>query len=292
LEESFVFEADQSVYLEKSIYDPTSVRKSVDKHKSVLLIVEDNQEVKEYIRMTFSAQYNVIEAGNGQEALQMVKNLNPDIIISDIKMPVMDGVTFCQKLKSDINTSHIPIILLTAKSAVESVLEGAKVGAELYVTKPFQPELLKLQVENLISNRNRIIQKFILGEVSHTQEISENPLDNELLNKAIKTIMQNLANDTFSVEELASAVNMSRSNLFRKLKSLTGQSPLEFIFSMRLKKSLELLLHRKMNVSEIAFEVGFKNPSSFTKAFKKQFGKSPSLFLKEITDKELINERD
>jgi AraC-like DNA-binding protein len=97
---------------------------------------------------------------------------------------------------------------------------------------------------------------------------------------------------TFSVEELASAVNMSRSNLFRKLKSLTGQSPLEFIFSMRLKKSLELLLHRKMNVSEIAFEVGFKNPSSFTKAFKKQFGKSPSLFLKEITDKELINERD
>jgi AraC-like DNA-binding protein len=164
-----------------------------------------------------------------------------------------------------------------------------EVGAELYIPKPFQPELLKLQVENLISGRKRIIQKYQSGEISEVKDITKNPMDGIFMDKVIGWINKNMDNDEFSVEELGSDVGMSRSNLFRKLKAITGQTPIEFIYFIRLQRSMQLLLERKLNVSEIAYEVGFKNPSSFSKSFKKQFGKSPSQFLSDLIEKQSGN---
>lgn len=281
---TFVSETDRSIYADEPV--SKAMISSGTEGKPHLLIVEDNQEVREYIRMTFAGHYNVMEAGNGSEALEIITHENPDVVISDVMMPVMDGIEFCQKLKTNIETCHIPVILLTAKSALENIMEGVEVGADLYIPKPFQPDLLKLQVENLISSRNRIIQKFQSGEISVPKEITKNPLDELFMEKIISQVMKNLDNDDFSVEELGEIIGMSRSNLFRKLKAITGQTPIEFIYFVRIKRSMELLLERKMNVSEIAWEVGFKNPSSFSKSFKKQFGKSPSQFLNDLIEKQ------
>jgi AraC-like DNA-binding protein len=204
-------------------------------------------------------------------------------------MSGMDGILLCQKIKTSIETCHIPVILLTAKTALESVMEGAEVGADLYIPKPFQPELLKLQVENLITSRKKIISKFQSGEIFIPKDITRNPLDEVFMEKVIKLVMENLDNDDFSVEDLGASVGMSRSNLFRKLKAITGQTPVEHIYFIRLKKAMEFLLERKLNVSEIAYRVGFKNPSSFSKSFKKQFGKSPYVYLQNIIEEQNHN---
>ena len=279
--EPYVSETDRSIFYDEPINKSIPQGRSEDLDKPLLLVVEDNQEIREYVRMILAGQYKVIEANNGLEALDLIAHENPDVVISDVMMPEMDGIELCRKLKAEIETSHIPVILLTAKTALENIMEGVEVGADLYIPKPFQPELLKLQIGNLILSRNRIIQKFQSGEISVPKEITRNPLDEVFMDKVINLVMKNIANDNFSVEELGETIGMSRSNLFRKLKAITGQTPIEFIYFIRIKRSMELLLERKLNVSEIAWEVGFKNPSSFSKSFKKQFGKSPSQLLNE-----------
>jgi signal transduction histidine kinase/ligand-binding sensor domain-containing protein/DNA-binding response OmpR family regulator len=282
----FVLETDTTIYAEEHLSKPVTGSFADDKDKPTLLIVEDNLELREYLAMLFIGQYRVFESGNGVEAMETMATDHPDIIISDVMMPDMDGIELCRKIKSSINTCHIPIILLTAKTALENVMEGVEVGADLYISKPFQPDLLKLQVENLILSRKRIIQKFRSGEISTIKDITINPLDEIFMDKVVGWIMKNIDNDEFGVEELGQDVGMSRSNLFRKLKAITGQTPIEFIYFVRLKRSMELLLERKLNVSEIAYEVGFKNPSSFSKSFKKQFGQSPSQFLNELIERQ------
>jgi len=198
-------------------------------------------------------------------------------------MPEMDGIELCKMVKTDINISHIPFILLSAKSNIESKIEGLQTGADDYIPKPFHPDILKLRVQKLIEDQRRLIEKFkVDGGIIIPKNIAKNPLDEKFLQHIIDSIKANMGNDEFSVEELGSMVAMSRSNLFRKLKAIIGQTPIEFIYYIRLKHAMELLLERKMNVSEIAYEVGFKNPSSFSKSFKKQFGKSPSDFLGNI----------
>jgi signal transduction histidine kinase/DNA-binding response OmpR family regulator len=279
--DSFIFEPDRSMYADVHLFKTSSSAEPDAGSKPLLLIVEDNLEVREYVRMIFSGHYQVLEAGNGLEALHVIGHENPDVVISDVMMPEMDGIELCQKIKTDIETCHIPVILLTARTATENIVEGIEVGADLYIPKPFQPELLKLQVENLISSRNKIIQKFRSGEIFIPKELTKHPLDELFLEKIINMVMKNLDNDNFSVEELGETIGMSRSNLFRKLKAITGQTPMEFIYFIRIKHSMELLLERRLNVSEIAYEVGFKSPSSFSKSFKSQFGKSPSEYLKE-----------
>lgn len=247
-----------------------------------LLVVEDNVEVQEYLAALFSKDYKVWKADNGIEALESVRKSEPNVIVSDIMMPEMDGLELCKKIKNDINTCHIPVLLLTAKADVSDNIKGVETGADDYVAKPFSPELLLARVASLIENRRRIIEKFNSGEGFIPASVTKNPLDEAWLGKIMTIINNNIDNEAFSVEELGQSIGMSRSNLFRKLKAITGKTPIEFIYFIRLKRGMELLLERKLSVSQIAYEVGFGNPSSFSKSFKKQFRKSPSDFLANI----------
>ncbi|MFP5039905.1 two-component regulator propeller domain-containing protein [Parasediminibacterium sp. JCM 36343] len=258
------------------------------KAKDSLLLVDDNIEVLDYLEMVFQNKYNVDRAINGLEALEYLKNHEPDLILSDVMMPEMDGIQLCKELKTNINTSHIPLILLTAKATVENTLAGLQIGADDYISKPFNPDILKAKVTNFIEGQKRIIEKFVNADngVIIPKDIAKNPLDEEFLQNVMDAVTKNLDNEEFSVEELGSMVAMSRSNLFRKLKAVTGQTPIEFIYHFRLRKAMEMLLERKLSVSQISYEVGFKSPSSFTKSFKKQYGKSPTSFLNNAIDEQ------
>lgn len=249
--------------------------------KNNILLVDDNVEVLDYLEMIFKEKYNTARALNGLEALEYIMQYEPDLIVSDVMMPEMDGIAFCKALKININTCHIPLILLTAKATVENTLEGLQFGADDYIAKPFNPDILKAKVANFIEAQKRIIEKFVSADsgVIIPKDITRNPLDEAFLQNVIDAVTKNLDNDEFSVEELGSVVAMSRSNLFRKLKAVTGQTPIEFIYQFRLHKGMEMLLERKLSVSQISFEVGFKSASSFTKSFKKKFGKAPTDFL-------------
>ncbi|WP_106831403.1 hybrid sensor histidine kinase/response regulator transcription factor [Parabacteroides pacaensis] len=247
-----------------------------------VLLVDDNEEVLEFLGALFHDKYRVKKALNGQEALAQIAISEPDLIISDVIMPVMDGIELCRQVKNNISTCHIPFILLTAKSSVEHVISGIEQGADDYITKPFNSELLKIRAFKLIESRKRLIEKFRSGADIDPQELSINPLDQEFVEKVLEVIMQHLDEETFGVEELSSLVYMSRTTLFRKLKAITGQTPIEFIYSTRLKQSRILLAERRLNISEVAYDVGFKNPSSFSKAFRKQFGISPTDFINSL----------
>lgn len=249
--------------------------------KPELLLVDDNDEVLEFLSLLFQDHYRITRALNGQEALACVQQREPQAIISDVMMPVMDGLELCRNLKSNLDTCHVPLILLTARARVESEMEGIGVGADDYVAKPFHPDLLRLRVQTLIENRQQLIRKYQSADEIIPKDLTRNPLDEAFLQKVIQSIEQNLSNEEFSVEELGECVCMSRSNLFRKLKALTGQTPLEFIYFIRLKHAMQLLLERKYSIAEITYEVGFKNPSSFSKSFRKQFGKAPTEYLQE-----------
>ncbi|WP_207420367.1 hybrid sensor histidine kinase/response regulator transcription factor [Desertivirga brevis] len=258
------------------------IAKSENQKKTKLLIVEDNKEILDYLEMLFESQYSVARAMNGLEALEIIKENEPELIISDMMMPLMDGKELCKQIKSDLNTSHIPFILLTAKTTDDDKLQGLQTGADDYIAKPFHPEILKVKAENLIESKRRLIEKYRGDGVIIPKDIAKNPLDEQFLQKVLDTINANLANDEFSVEDLGAAVFMSRSHLFRKLKAITGQTPIELIYQVRIKHSMDLLLQRKLSISEIAYEVGFKNPSSFTSSFKKQYGKSPKEYLGDV----------
>lgn len=286
-ERNFVFSYDVNDLVEDSILTKDE-HLNRTKTKDSLLLVDDNVEVLDYLEIVFQSQYNIARAENGVLALEYLKNHEPTLIISDVMMPEMDGVTLCKKIKTNVLTSHIPIILLTAKATVENTLEGLHIGANDYVPKPFHPNVLKAKVRNFIETRRRLIEKFeqTEGGVVVPKNITHNPLDEEFMYNVLEAINKNLDNEEFSVEELGSMVAMSRSNLFRKLKAITGQTPVEFLYFIRMNKAMQLLLQRKHSVSQISFEVGFKSPSSFTKSFKKQFGKSPTEYLNDAITKQ------
>ena len=250
--------------------------------KPELFIVDDNEEILAFLEMLFKNQYQVRKAQNGIEAIESIRRQEPDLIISDVMMPKMNGIELCRIIKDHLTTCHIPVILLTAKSATEDAIEGIGTGADDYVPKPFNAGFLRIRVEKLIESQKRLTEKF-RGNAAHVPgNVLLNPTEDAFLEKITECIKDNINNEEFSVVELGSIVGMSRSNLFRKLKAITGQTPIEFIYFIRLKYSVDLLLERKLNVSEIAYEVGFKNPSSFSKSFRKQFGKSPSAYLNDI----------
>ena len=280
VEHSYVFDYNVNELVDDSIL---SQGEHLDRNKAkdTLLLVDDNVEVLDYLEMVFQNQYNIARAENGALALDYLQNHEPDLIISDVMMPEMDGITLCKEIKTNVLISHIPIILLTAKATVNNTLEGLKIGADDYVPKPFYPDVLRVKVQNFIEAKKRLIEKFVQteGGVVIPKNITHNPLDEEFMNNVLAAINKNMDNEEFSVEELGSMVAMSRSNLFRKLKAITGQTPVEFIYFIRMNRAMQLLLERKHSVSQISFEVGFKSPSSFTKSFKKQFGKAPTDFL-------------
>ncbi|UXX78648.1 response regulator [Reichenbachiella carrageenanivorans] len=248
----------------------------VSDKQSSLLIVEDNAGVRDFIKSFFEADYQVFEATDGQEGVDMAKRIIPDLIISDVMMPRIDGVFMTRKLKEDMLTSHIPIILLTAKASLEHKVEGLGTGADDYLTKPFEGDELVARVESLISNRIKLRE--IYGkELSGTNNREQLPLiEQRFIELAEQHILENLQQGDYDVQQLSEAMKIERSTLYRKLKAITGMTPTLFIRTIRLTKAMELLKNEQMSISEIAFAVGFSSSEYFSKIFKKQYGQVPS----------------
>ncbi len=241
----------------------------------ILLIIEDNEDVVTYIQSLLDKQYTIYVAQNGQAGIEEAIRLVPDIIISDVMMPIKNGYEVCEALKKEERTDHIPIILLTAKSSQKDKIEGLKYGADAFLTKPFYKEELLLRIEQLVAIRQKLQQRYA---VDITTPTIDQPVENIFLTKILKSIEVHLDDATFSVPELAATLAMSKSQLYRKLKALTGETPSYYIRITRLKKGKELLQTTQMNISEIAYEVGFTDPNYFSRSFQQQFGKSPSDF--------------
>lgn len=259
-------------------------RKHNEKEKNTelftILIVEDNIELNNYLSKCFIDDYSVITAFNGLEALKLLENLSPDIIITDIVMPEMDGLTLCRQIKTNTLFSHIPVIMLTAKTDIQHKIEGIEVGADAYIEKPFSIEHLEAQIVNLLENREKLRRNFINSPFSGLKSFGKNKADDTFLNKTIEIIEFNITNIEFSVDELSQHLNMSRSNLHRKLKGISGLSPNDFIRLVRLKKAVKLMEEGETRINEICFLVGFNSPSYFAKCFQKQYGVLPKDFLK------------
>ena len=254
--------------------------KEIDEKKSdntIVLIVEDNKDVREYVREILHKDYFIEEAINGEQGVRKAEKIIPDLIISDIMMPKMDGNQLTRILKNEEKTSHIPIILLTAKGEQESRIEGLETGADDYLTKPFDTDELRIRIKNLIENRRKLHEKFRRDGLIPLREGKHfGKLDQNFIDKINKTINIHLSEEQFSIEDLGNEVNMSRSQVHRKLTALTGKSPSLYMRSLRLAKARELILNQSGNISEIAYSVGFSSPAYFTRCFKEEFGIPPS----------------
>ncbi len=255
------------------------------KEKPFLLIVEDNAEMRRYIREVLVTQYRIGEAGNGQEGLRMARETIPDLIISDVMMPEMDGFEFCRQVKLDERTSHIPVILLTARGSDESKIQGLEIGADDYVVKPFSTRLLRVRVQNLIEQRRRLREKFKKSSPLTLKEIAVTPLDERFLKRACEVVERHLADPRFGVKEFAREMGLSRVQLHRKIRALTDASATEFIRCLRIQRAVELLDKGVGSISEVAYEVGFNNLSYFTSCFKARMGVTPSQYLKQCKPK-------
>jgi DNA-binding response OmpR family regulator len=242
----------------------------------LLLIVEDNEEVRRYLCDTFAGSYQVMEAEHGLEGLRKAVEAVPDLVISDLMMPRMDGLELCRHLKTDDRTSHIPVIMLTARASVESKLDGLETGADDYVTKPFHPEELRVRVRNLIDGRRNLRARFGREVKLQPKDITISSADEKFLQNAIAVVEKHLSDSGFSVEALENEMMMSKMQLYRKLKALTDQSPSEFVRTLRLKRAASLISQRSGSISEIAYGVGFNNLSYFAKCFKEHYGVPPS----------------
>jgi CheY-like chemotaxis protein len=258
--------------------DRSDPEKQGTREKNIILVVEDNPDVREYIRGPLQPDYTVVEAADGKEGIHKAKTIIPDLVISDIMMPGTDGYELCRTLKKDIKTSHIPVILLTAKASEESIIEGLETGADDYITKPFSTRILEARVKNLIELRRQLHIKMNREMTLQPAEISVSSMDQKFLKELQEMIEKNLADPGFNVEQLANKLYMSQSTLYRKILALTGETVTEFIRSYRLKRAAQLLKARFGNVTEVAFEVGFSNTAYFTKCFKKKFHRLPSQF--------------
>jgi len=252
--------------------------KDTKEQKPIILIVEDHDELRKHLVKQFSQKYSVIDSGNGREALNLALEHIPDLIISDIIMPEMDGIELCSRLKSNEKTSHIPILLLTAKASDEDQLKGMTSGADAYLPKPFDNKLLMASVKNMIESRKKLKEKYSRNLLIEPTEISITSLDEKFLRKAISLVEKNISDPTYSVELFSRDIGMSRSHLHRKFVGLTGHSPSSFIRTIRMKRAAQLLTKGQLTVSEILFEVGIKSRSYFTKSFREQFGESPTDF--------------
>ena len=250
--------------------------------KPLLLLVEDNHEVRSYMRDILTGPYEVLESRNGAEGVAIAVERLPNLIISDVMMPVMNGIDLVCTLKKDQRTNHIPIILLTARGTLNHQVEGLGTGADDYLTKPFHMSLLLVKIRNLLSIREKLKEKYgRIVSLQPTHEALVDP-DDRFLQRLMKILEDNIENSEFNVSSLVREIGMSRPVLFRKTKMLTGLSVIDLIRNVRLKKSLMLLKQKKLSISEIAFTVGFNDPKYFSKSFRSQYGKSPSQYIEEL----------
>ncbi len=250
-----------------------------DNKKSLLLLIDDNEDFRFYLKDNLKEHYRIIEAANGKEGWRQTLSHIPDLIVSDVMMPEVNGIELNRKIKTDPRTSHIPIILLTARTAQDQKIEGYEAGADDYITKPFNYELLESRIKNLIFQRKKLQKIFHKQIEIQPHEITVTSLDEKLIQKALDLVEKNMSNADFSVEELSRELGMSRVNLYKKLLSITGKSPIEFIRVIRLKRAAQLLGKSQLSVSEIAYHVGFNNPKYFSKYFKEEFNILPSDYI-------------
>ncbi|MDO8548691.1 MAG: response regulator, partial [Ignavibacteria bacterium] len=287
-----IIEADSSFFSDK-IHGEESLTDSStempDEDKMIILVVEDNADVRNFIKDSLGNEFAIAEAANGEQGLRKAEQIIPDLIISDIMMPKMDGNELTRILKNDEKTSHIPIILLTAKSGQESKLEGLKTGADDYLTKPFDTKELQVRIKNLINIRRKLQEKYgkidfvpikrgeeNLSRPGETRAGKLSNLEEKFMCKVLEVIETHISEEEFSIEQFGKEAGMSRVQLHRKLKALSGKSASHYLRSVRLSKAKKMIEEQKGNVSEIAYSVGFSSPQYFTRCFKEEFGHPPS----------------
>ena len=246
-----------------------------------VLIIDDNPDIVEYLKSCLEDQYELLIARDGQEGIDVALNVIPDLIISDVMMPKKDGYEVCHTLKNDERSSHIPIILLTAKVDQDSKLEGLRQGADAYLAKPFNKEELFIRLEKLHQLRLQLQTRYSSLESSdQSQAQTQTPVEDAFIKKLRSLIESKLDDPEFNIQKVSKELFMSRSQLHRKVSALTGQSPSVFIRRLRLHKAKELLQKGELNITQVAYEVGFNNPTYFTSSFKEEFGHSPRHFFK------------
>lgn len=250
----------------------------------ILLFVDDNKDLCEFMADNLSDDYSVLVAFNGQEALEMLEKNDVSIVISDVMMPVMSGTELCNRIKTNVQWSHIPVILLTARTAEEYQIEGLKLGADDYLTKPFNFNVLKLRIRKFMEWTKKSHLSFSQKMDVSPGEITITPLDEQLIDKAIKVVEEHIEDVEFSVEDLSAAVGLTRGHLYKKLMSITGKGPAEFIRIIRLKRGRQLLEKSQLHIAEIAYAVGFNSPKRFSVNFKNEFGLSPSDYLRKLNN--------
>ncbi|NVJ48637.1 MAG: response regulator [Cytophagia bacterium] len=253
------------------------------KDRPTVLVVEDNGDLRRFMTHRLNETYNILEAPDGEEGIKLAKDETPDLIISDVMMPKVDGLELCTFIKSNLGTCHIPVILLTAKSSIEHQIQGYDLGADDYLAKPFNFDLLESRVQNLIDSRTALRHQFIQSPNFKVEKSTTNSTDEKFLTKAIEVVETHLHNPDFSVQEFVQEMHMSRSFLHNKLSALTNQSTAEFINCIRMKKALSLLQETERNISEVAYAVGYNDPKYFTRLFTKFYGESPKKYLVRIS---------
>jgi DNA-binding response OmpR family regulator len=286
--------------LQSELYSPPAITRAelqMENHTiakqaylPIILVIEDNADLRNFIIENLSGTYHILEAENGKTGSGLAYSMMPDLILSDIMMPDIDGIQLCNKLKNDEHTSHIPIILLTAKSTIDEKLTGLKSGADDYVIKPFIMDELKTRISNLLSTREKLKLKYLDPKSLEIIEESRKSPDDRFMEKVIGEIKRNLNNFDFDVAALHSSLGISRMHLSRKLRALTGLSPHSLISRMRLEKAAELIRLNRGNITEIANSVGISNPANFSKSFREHFGTSPRAYMKQFKngDKTLL----
>lgn len=251
-------------------------------NQHTVLIVDDNSELREFLKSALLPEYRVIEASDGQMGFEKARAEMPDIIISDVMMPVLDGIAFCKLVKENLETSHIPFMMLTAKTALSSNIEGAASGADFYFGKPLSIELLLITIRNTLEQRRKSKERFLKDYFYEAKELVNSSKDKEFMDELLSQIDHHLMDPDFDISLLCSSMGMSKTNLYQKIKQLTGQSTGDFVRTIRLKKAAYIMSHEDVPLSEVILRIGIQTQSYFTKAFKKEFGKTPTQFLQEL----------
>jgi DNA-binding response OmpR family regulator len=271
-------------YPQKETTETDDVTKENDKlsaaKSEIILIVEDNKDVRTYIREQLENDFQIKEAVNGEEGIKLASEILPDLIVTDLMMPKVNGLQLCKAVRYDEKTSHIPIIMLTAKADLEDKIEGLERGVDDYITKPFSAKELKVRIRNLLIQRKLLRKRFKKATVIKPSEVSVVSADQTFLEKTIKLIEDNFENQDFNPESLAQEVNMSVSQLNRKLNALINQPAGQLMRSLRLQRAADLLKQKAGTIAEICYQLDFNDPAYFSRAFKKQFGCSPTEYIK------------
>lgn len=249
--------------------------------KTAILVVDDHDQILEFIQGDLCDDYAVFTARNGQEALGLIEKESVQLVVSDVMMPVMDGFELCKRIKSNFESSHIAVILLTAKNTLQSKIEGLELGADAYIDKPFSPRHLRVQIANLLMNKNKMKQYFAQSPMAVMNSLAYSKADEKFLDDLQHVISQHMSEIDLDVEHLASHMNMSRPTLYRKIREISDLTPNELINIARLKKAADLFAEGNHRINEIAEMVGYASSLHFNRNFQKQFGMSPSEYLKQ-----------